>query len=100
MACGVPPGDDVQVDTFALGGGDSDSNFFWILDATDRKTQWIVLPPTWKLGHHATLEALRHVRRKSPFEMDVVHADNGGEILNHHVATWFGQRGKPPFPWR
>lgn len=39
MACKVPPGD-VQADTFALGGGDSADNFFWILNCTDRKTQW------------------------------------------------------------
>ena len=39
MACNVPPGD-AQIDTFALGGGDPSDNFFWILDGTDRKTQW------------------------------------------------------------
>jgi hypothetical protein len=99
MACGVPPGD-VQVDTFALGGGDSGGNFFWILDATDRKTQWTVLAPTWNRGQHATLEALRHIRRKFPFEMGALHADNGGEILNHHVAAWLGERERPPFLWR
>ena len=40
-ACNVPPGD-VQVDTFALGGGNSADNFFWILDASDRKINPIV----------------------------------------------------------
>ena len=57
MACNVPPGD-AQIDTFALGGDPSD-NFFWILDGTDRKTQWTVLCPTWNRGRHATLEALQ-----------------------------------------
>lgn len=99
MACQVPPGD-VQVDTFALGGGDASGNFYWILDATDRKTQWTVLAPTWNRGQHATLEALRHIRWKFPFEMGSVHADNGGEILNHHVAAWLGKQAKPPFLWR
>lgn len=98
-ACEVPPGD-VQVDTFALGGGDSGGNFFWILDATDRKTQWTVLAPTWNRGQHATLEALRHIRGKFPFEMRAIHSDNGGEILNHHVAAWLGKREQPPFLWR
>ena len=60
MACLVPPGD-VQVDTFALGGGDPRDNFFWILTGTDRKTQWTVLSPTWNRGQHATLEALRRI---------------------------------------
>jgi hypothetical protein len=59
-ACNVPPGD-VQVDTFALGGGDSSDNFFWILDVSDRKTQWTVLSPTWNRGQYATLEALKYI---------------------------------------
>ena len=49
MACNVPPGD-AQIDTLALGGGDPSGNFFWILDGTDRKTQWTVLSPTWNRG--------------------------------------------------
>lgn len=98
-ACEVPPGD-VQVDTFALGGGDAGGNFFWMLNATDRKVQWDVLAPTWNRGQHATLEALRHIQGKFPFEMRAVHTDNGGEILNHHVAAWLGKRKRPPFLWR
>ena len=62
MACNVPPGD-AQIDTFALGGGDPSDNFFWILDGTDRKTQWTVLCPTWNRGRHATLEAKRLSRK-------------------------------------
>lgn len=56
--------------------------------------------PTWNRGQHTTPEALRYVRRKFPFEMGAVYADNGGEVLNHHVATWLGQREKPSFPWQ
>ena len=98
-ACQVPPGD-VQVDTFALGGGNPSESFFWILDATDRKTQWTVLSPTWNRGQHATCKALAHIRDKFPFAMLSIHADNGGEILNHHVAAWLGRQAKAPFLWR
>lgn len=93
MACRVPPGD-VQVDTFALGGGDASDNFFWILNGTDRKTQWTVLSPTWNRGQHATLEALRRIERKFPFRITSLHSDNGGEIINHHVAAFLG-RNRP-----
>ena len=99
MACDVPPGD-VQADTFALGGGDPSDNFFWILDATDRKTQWTVLSPTWNRGRHATLEALEHVESKFPFRIASLHCDNGGEILNHHLAARLGSRPESPFLWR
>ena len=98
-ACQVPPGD-VQVDTFALGGGNPSESFFWILDATDRKTQWTVLSPTWNRGQHTTCKALAHIRDKFPFAMLSIHADNGGEILNHHVAAWLGRQAKAPFLWR
>ncbi len=99
MGCLVPPGD-VQVDTFALGGGGAAEEFFWILDATDRKTQWTVLAPTWNRGRHATCAALAHIREQFPFAMLSIHADNGGEILNHHVAAWLGLQPRPPFLWR
>ena len=92
-ACDVPPGD-VQVDTFALGGGDPSDNFFWILDGTDRKTQWTVLSPTWNRGQHATLEALKRIERKFPFRITSLHSDNGGEIINHHVAAFLGANRK------
>ena len=93
MACLVPPGD-VQVDTFALGGGDPSDNFFWILTATDRKTQWTVLSPTWNRGQHATLEALRRIERAFPFAIASLHSDNGGEIINYHLAAFLG-RNRP-----
>ena len=90
MACLVPPGD-VQVDTFALGGGDPCDNFFWILDATDRKTQWTVLSPTWNRSQYTTLEALKRIERKFPFAFTSLHSDNGGEIINHHLAAFLGK---------
>lgn len=95
----VPPGD-MQIDTFALGGGDPSDNFFWILDGTDRKTQWTVLCPTWNRGQHATLEALEHIEGKFPFGILAVHSDNGGEVLNNHIAAYLGNKAKMPFLWR
>ena len=99
MACDVPPGD-VQIDTFALGGGDPSDNFFWILDGSDRKTQWTVLCPTWNRGQHATREALRHIEGKFPFDILAMHPDNGSEALNNHVAAYLGSKTKKPFLWR
>lgn len=99
MACKVPPGD-VQTDTFALGGGSSADNFFWILNCTDRKTQWEELSPTWNRAQHATLVALRHNMGRFPFGFTSLHSDNGGEILNHHVMAFLGTMKRAPFVWR
>lgn len=96
MACLVPPGD-VQVDTFALGGGDPSDNFFWILDGTDRNTQWTVLSPTWNRGRHATLEAFARVEADFPFPVTSLHSDNGGEIINHHLVAYLGGKRSPPY---
>ena len=99
MAWKVPPGD-VQVDTFALGGGNPADNFFWILNCTDRKTQWEELSPTWNRGQHTTLVALRHNMERYPFSFTSMHSDNGGEILNHHVMAFLGKMEHAPFVWR
>lgn len=98
-ACDVPPGD-IQVDTFALGGGNSADNFFWILNCTDRKTQWVELSPTWNRAQHTTLKALERCISRFPFPFSSLHSDNGGEILNHHVMAFLGQSRHRPFVWR
>lgn len=99
MACKVPPGD-VQIDTFALGGGDPSDNFFWILDCVDRKTQWCNLCPTWNRGQHNTHEALRHIIGKLPIAIQSLHSDNGAEFLNHHIASFLALEDTPTFLWR
>ena len=96
MGCLVPPGD-VQVDTFALGGGDPSENFFWILDGTDRNTQWTALSPTWNRGQHATLDALKRIETNFPFLITSLHSDNGGEIINHHLVAYLGGKRSPPY---
>ena len=99
MARDVPPGD-IQADTFALGGGIGADNFFWILNCTDRKTQWLELSPAWNRAQHTTLEALKRNIYRFPFAFTSVHPDNGGEILNHHVMAFLGQKSNAPFVWR
>jgi len=99
MACNVPPGD-IQVDTFALGGGNSSDNFFWILTGTDRKTQWTELSPAWNRGQHTTQSAYERIDRRIPFTILSAHSDNGGEILNHHLMAYFSKKKDAPFVWR
>ena len=88
MACNVKPGD-IQVDTFALCGGSMADNFYWILTATDRKTQWTRISPAWNRGEATTLEALRRIAAHIPFEVWSMHSDNGGETINHHLVRNF-----------
>lgn len=96
MGCDVPPGD-VQTDTVAHCGGDMGGNFWWSLTATDRKTQWTELQPTWNRGVYTTRDSLDIELRRFPFKVWSVHHDNGNELLNHAVAEWRGERWKIPF---
>ena len=79
------------------GGGDPSDNFFWILTATDRKTQRTVLNPTRNRGQYATPEALKRTERKFPFPIQSLHGDNGGEIINHHIAAFLGKNRPGPY---
>ena len=99
MACDVPPGD-VQIDTFALGGGDGSGDFFWILDTADRHVQWVELAPAWNRAQRSTCAALARCMERFPFAVLALHADNGGEALNHHVMAFLGLKPKRPFVWR
>lgn len=80
------------MDMFAVNSGDSDGNF--LLDPRRYGPKNLVdsSGPTWNRGQHATLEVLQHLQPKFPFEMRAPHADNGEEILNHHVVVWLEQR--------
>ena len=85
IACRVGPGD-IQVDTFALCGGSMADSFYWILTATDRKTQWTRISPAWNRGEAATLEALGRIAKEIPFVVWSMHSDNGGETINRHLV--------------
>ena len=99
MACYVPPGD-VQIDTFALGGGNGSGDFYWILDFADRHVQWVELAPTWNRTQRGTCAALARCMDRFPFTVLAMHSDNGGEALNHHVMAFLGIKPKSPFVWR
>ena len=95
----VPPGD-VQIDTFACGGGNPAENFFWILTVTDRNTQWTVLSPTWNRGCHSTQAAFDRTLKQMPFAIQALHTDNGGEFINYHLPSYLATWKNPPFVWR
>ena len=96
MGCDVPPGD-IQTDTVAHCGGDMGGDFWWTLNASDRRTQWTELQPVWNRGMYATRDALDVALGRIPFKVWSVHHDNGKEYVNHAIAEWRGVRWKMPF---
>ena len=91
------PGE-AQADTVAMCGGDAGGNFFWILDATDRLTQWTQCHAAWNRGAAATQAALADAEGAFPFPLTGLHSDSGPEFLNAHVLGYARQRPTPlPF---
>ena len=78
----------LQVDTVALCGGNMRESFFWILHVTEVETQWSMCAPVWNRGSEATCMALKHIFERLPFTPDVIHVDNGGEFINHHLLAF------------
>lgn len=87
MGCDVGPGS-IQIDTVALCGGSTSDNFFWILTATDRRTQWFEMYPVWNRGAAETMEALEILVRRFPFRIYEIHCDNGSEFINAHLLRF------------
>ena len=43
---------------------------------------------------------MEHIEGNFPFDILAIHSDNGGEVLNNHVAAYLGCKAKTPFLWR
>jgi hypothetical protein len=88
------PGD-TQADTVALCGGDMSDNFFWILNQTDRFSQWTQCHPVWNRGAANTCEALSKAEKEFPFTVLNIHSDSGHEFMNAHVLRYAKEREVP-----
>lgn len=96
IAAETEPGH-LQVDTVALCGGDMHGSFFWILTATDRKTQWTEIYPVWNRGAAEVLNAMEILIRRFPFKTLSLHYDNGREFMNGHLVTFVKDRPEISF---
>ena len=63
-------------------------SFFWILRVTEVETQWSMCAPVWNRGSEATCKALKHIFESLTFTPDVIHVNNGGEFINHHLLEF------------
>jgi len=78
----------LEVDLVAHDGGASHGEYCQILDATDVATGWseqIAVPTKAQCW---VFEALQEIRRRVPFDLRGLDSDNGGEFINHQLATY------------
>ena len=103
-ACEVDPGD-IQVDSVAFCGGNSEGSFFWAATATDRATQWFEARASWNLCAANYVPAFEGNLEGFPFPIRGIHSDNGPEFINavifaHEKGHWPEARLSRSWPGR
>lgn len=85
----------VEGDTVAHCGTSLFGNFAWGLTVTDIFSGWTENGAMWNKGARGTLEQIRLIEERMPFDILGWDSDNGGEFINHHLKRYFEIRDKP-----
>ena len=78
----------LEIDLVAHEGGDPRGEFAYSLSATDVASGWTEPRVVRNRARCWTLEALKDIRASLPFPLLGIDSDNGGEFINHHLASW------------
>jgi transposase InsO family protein len=82
----------LQIDLVGHEGGDNNGAFFFSLDATDVATGWTEAVTVRSKGERIVAAGLEELWLRFPFHIAGIHADNGSEFINHHLARWCTSR--------
>jgi len=85
----------IEADTVAHCGESMSGEFCWSLTATDVHTQWTETRAVTNRGQAAVAERIAQIEAGLPFPILGFDTDNGGEFLNWHLVSYFGQRPAP-----
>ncbi|NUN92313.1 MAG: transposase family protein [Verrucomicrobiae bacterium] len=85
----------LEADTVAHCGDHGGGDYVWSITFTDIHTQWTEARACFNRGQAAVLERVKELERELPFPILGFDSDNGGEFLNHHLATYFLGRKRP-----
>ena len=78
----------VEIDLVGHEGGDPRGEFAYSLCVTDVASGWTEPRVVRNRARRWTFEALLEVRSCLPFALLGIDSDNGGEFINHHLATY------------
>ena len=78
----------LEIDLVGHEGGDNNGEFYYSLDAVDVATGWNEGITVRSKGERIVAAGLRELQLRFPFAVRGIHSDNGGEFINHHMATW------------
>lgn len=90
----------VESDTVAHCGGSMHGEFVNTLTIVDIASIWTEALGAFGRGSNAVFEALKQIEGSLPFPILGYDADNGGEVLNKHIVSYFQdervEQGRPP----
>lgn len=82
-----PPGFG-QIDTVAHCGSSLLGDMVFTVNYTDIATLWHGLAAQWNKGQIATLESIKSIKERLPFNLLGLHPDTGSEFINWHIKGW------------
>jgi hypothetical protein len=82
----------VEIDLVGHEGGDARGEFAYSLCVTDVASGWTEVRVVRNRARRWTFEALLDVRACLPFALLGIDSDNGGEFINHHLASWCAEQ--------
>ena len=90
---GDPPPGFLEVDLVAHCGETTEGFYLNTLTGVDIATGWVHCRPVWGKGQERVGAAVHEMARALPFPLRDLHADNGGEFINHHLFAYCQQKG-------
>lgn len=90
----------MESDTVAHCGGSMHGEFVNTLTMVDIATLWTEVRAVFGRGSNATFDALKDIEATLPIPILGYDADNGGEVLNNHILSYFRderiEQNRPP----
>ncbi len=78
----------MEVDLVAHCGGNASGQFAHTASLTEICSGWWEGEAIPNKGQLATLEAIKKMRLRTPFDWLGLDSDNGSEFINHHLVKW------------
>lgn len=78
----------VEIDLVSHGGGDERGDFCQTLNVTDVASGWTEAIAVRNKAQVWVFQGLTQIRARLPFALRGIDSDNGGEFINHHLASY------------
>jgi len=77
-----------QIDTVVHCGSSLLGDMVFSVNFIDISTLWNISVAQWNKGQRNTLESIKKIKDKLPWEMKGIHSDTGSEFINWHCYDW------------